>query len=119
MDVLLGKTKRRSNSRKLRSESENETSDESLVKIIKKSTYKPKSKRTRNEDDSIDENQEKKKPKKGDLKLDAVMVIYDIDDSMPDLQVAYNGKSGTLLLSDLLDLNPKIKRSDVSNSISY
>ncbi len=119
MDVLLEKTKRRSKSRKLRSESENETSDKSPVKIAKKAINKPKAKRTRNEDDSIDENQEKKKPKKSDTKLDAVMVIYDIDDSMPELQLAYYGKSGTLLLSDLFDLNPKIKISDVCKTNSY
>ncbi len=59
----------------MRSESENETSDESPVKISKKSINKPKAKSIRNGDDSIDENQEKKKPKRGDLKLDAVMVI--------------------------------------------
>ena len=50
----------------------------------------------RDDDDSIDENKDKKKPKKGDLKHDEVMVIFDVSDSMPDRKLTYNGKSGTL-----------------------
>ena len=73
-------------SRKYASESEDITSDESPVKKPKKKIAKSTAKRTRDDDDSIDEKKDKKKPKKGDLKLDAVMVIYDVDDSMPDLK---------------------------------
>ena len=104
-------------SRKYASESEDITSDESPVKKPKKKIAKSTAKRTRDDDDSIDEKKDKKKPKKGDLKLDAVMVIYDVDDSMPDLKLAYNGKSGTLLLSELFELNQKVKKSDVCRII--
>ena len=50
------------------------------------------------------------------MKQEAVMVIYEIDDTMPELKQSYNGKSGSLLLSDLFELNPRIKKTDVKYS---
>ena len=91
--------------------SSEESDEESPVKQKKRKISKHK------KQDSDDEAIQKKKQKKND-KQDAVMVIYDIDDTMPELQLTYNRKSGTLLLSDLFDLNPHVKRSDVSPNLN-
>ena len=57
-----------------------------------------------------------KKKKVNNMKQEAVMVIYEVDDTMPELKQSYNDKSGSLLLSDLFELNPRIKKTDVKYS---
>ena len=47
------------------------------------------------------------------------MVVYKIDDTMPELQSSYNSKSGSLLLSNLFDLNPHVAKKDVTFTIQY
>jgi hypothetical protein len=70
------------------------------------------------DDDVDDENAGKnlKKKSKTDepIKYDAVMVMYKIDESMPELQSTYNNKAGSVLLSDLFENNRGISRHDVS-----
>jgi hypothetical protein len=70
------------------------------------------------DDDVDDENGGKnlKKKSKTDepIKYDAVMVMYKIDESMPELQSTYNNKAGSVLLSDLFENNRGISRHDVS-----
>ena len=70
-----------------------------------------KTSKRRNSDD--EEEEKKKKVKKDTMKHDAVMVIYKIDDSLPELKESFHDRAGSVLLSDLFDLNPDITRSDV------
>ena len=67
------------------------------------------------EDNDVDDKKIVKKAKKDwPIKHEAVMVVYKINDTMPDLQSSYNLKSGSLILSDLFDLNPSVAKRDVS-----
>ena len=66
------------------------------------------------DDEEMEEKSLRKKLKKDEpVKHDAVMVIYKIDDSIPDLQATHNNKAGSVLLSDLFDINPDVQKSDV------
>ena len=75
-------------------------------------------KRKKNEaaDSDVEEDAEKEKivkKSKKDIKHEAVMVTYLIDDTMPELQAAYHNKSASVLMSDLLDLNLNLRKTDV------
>ena len=73
-------------------------------------------KRRKNVDEDSDDEEVTKMVKKAkkDLKFEAVMVTYSIDDTMPELKETYNNNSASVLLSELLDLNSNVRKSDVS-----
>ena len=73
-------------------------------------------KRRKNVDEDSDDEEVTKVVKKAkkDLKLEAVMVTYSIDDTMPELKEKYNNRSASILLSELLDINSDVQKSDVS-----
>ena len=101
--------------------SESETNEAITTKkqgAVKPSAAAKKRKMNQDDDDVDDENAGKnlKKKSKTDepIKYDAVMVMYKIDESMPELQSTYNNKAGSVLLSDLFENNRGISRHDVS-----
>jgi hypothetical protein len=73
-------------------------------------------KRRKNVDEDTDGEEVTKVVKKAkkDLKLDEVLVTYSIDDTMPELKEMYNNRSTSILLSELLDINSDVQKSDVS-----
>jgi len=86
---------------------------EAIKETVKKAAKRYK---TSDEESSGESPPPPPKKKANNMKQEAVMVIYEVDDTMPELKQSYNGKSGSLLLSDLLELNPQIKKSDVKYS---
>jgi uncharacterized protein YgiM (DUF1202 family) len=97
--------------------SEEETSSDSDVDNTAKKTKAVTQKRKRTEEDDEDTLKKKNKTKSDEpVKHEAIMVIYKIDESMPELQASHNNKAGSILLSDLYENNSSVTRNDVSSS---